>query len=148
MYEIITTLWFFGQWLLFSTAACIVSWRGGRYERYGFAILVLCYVIAMAPYAADVHISVLQFAPYYALADLIGFVLLVILAYWSRRLWPLFAAAFQLNAVATHFSMLIIPQMDSFSYVTGIELWGWYAINLAVIFGVWEHQKRLKLGIA
>ncbi len=61
----------------------------------------------------------------------------------AERFWPLWVAAFQLIATAGHAVKLLEPGLIRAAYAIVMGLWT-YPVLLIIVFGAWNHQKRLK----
>lgn len=128
-----------------AAAACGVFafWRGGPPEKGGAAILLAGWVLsALAVY---LHVDYVAHGVRYVLMglDVLGLVGFVALSLWSRRLWTVFMAAFQLNDVMTHVAAYW-PGMDNYTYVTAIGFWGGWGLVFTLAFGVTDHIRREK----
>jgi hypothetical protein len=77
------------------------------------------------------------------LVDLVILLILGAVALRSMRWWPLWLAAFQLDAVAVHVVRLTAPATLPMSYMNAIALWAW-PMQLLLAYGAWEHRRRLR----
>jgi hypothetical protein len=134
--------------MVLTVLACVLAfWQGGNNERLGATILISAWAISIV-------LSVVHPKAYYnfdweiATIDILTLLGFVIVSLRSRRLWTLLASGFQLNAVMSHFGIMLAPHAGGVSYITSAEFWTSYPVVLALAFGIWEHQKCLKLGIA
>jgi hypothetical protein len=134
-------------WAYAGTAAAVVIcalafWRGGPAERYGAAIILTGWFITPL---VDAHGGAdgLSTGLGVFAVDVITLITLTWLSLWSRKVWTLFAAAFQLDAVASHIAAFL-SHISLFSYVTGLGIWGGYGLILALGVGVWgcERERR------
>ncbi|MBN8831120.1 MAG: hypothetical protein J0G94_10985 [Sphingomonadales bacterium] len=71
--------------------------------------------------------------------DLVAFLAMYVVAARSRQWWPIWVAAFQLNAVVAHFATIITPEFSALVY-HGYE--GLWAIpgQLVMVLGI--HRDR------
>lgn len=69
------------------------------------------------------------------IVDILVMVGFIVLSAWSRKIWTLFAAAFSVAAVLCHIAGLI-GKVSVVTYVTGISLWGGYAMLFALTAGM------------
>lgn len=134
--------------MVLTILTCVFAfWQGGINERLGATILI-------SAWAVSIVLSVLHpktydsFAWEIAAIDILTFLGLMIVSLRSRRLWTLLASGFQLNAVMSHFGIMLAPHAGGFSYITSAEFWTSYPVVIALAFGIWEHQKCYRLGIA
>ena len=74
--------------------------------------------------------------------DAAGLIAYVMLSLWSRRVWTLFIAAFQLNTVISHFAVYLSSHVDMYTQITAVGLWGGYAVSLALITGMWSVERE------
>lgn len=112
-------------------AAGVAFWRGGKLERRA----------AIACVAASVLNPLLQntgdwLAPQWwvMVADMTLFVVLAFLAVTSRRIWPLFAAAFALVGLLIHAVILVDDQVRPLAYLRGLVIFS-YLVLVALVVG-------------
>ncbi len=133
-------IWAKGGTLLAIFVSLYAFWRGELPERIGAAVLLAGWFITPmvqmhVTHGIDGHILAV---------DWVVLVAFVILSLWSRRAWTIFLAAFQLDAVASHYATLLSPDVDTYSYITCIGLWGGFGIVFALWGGLWALEKRRK----
>ncbi|WP_303830788.1 hypothetical protein [Asticcacaulis taihuensis] len=132
-------------WVWLSTILLVGSclwafWRGEAAERWGGGILLIGFgltVIAQICQPKGVYDGAGIVA-----VDVAGLLAFVILSLWSRRIWTLFIAAFQLNAVISHFAVHLSSHVDMYTQITAVGLWGGYAITFALMAGMWQVERR------
>jgi bacteriorhodopsin len=73
--------------------------------------------------------------------DALFLILLVTVALRSQRYWPLFAAAFQLLAVLTHFARMIDPGVRAWAYYTAGIIWT-YVTLAALAVGAYNRWRE------
>ena len=117
-------------------------WRGGAAERWGGGILLASFgmtIVAQILQPKDIYDGVGIIT-----IDVAGLIAYVMLSLWSRRIWTLFIAAFQLNTVISHFAVYLSSHVDMYTQITAVGLWGGYAVSLALIAGMWgvERERR------
>ncbi|EGF92342.1 putative membrane protein [Asticcacaulis biprosthecium C19] len=115
-------------------------WRGDRPNRLAAAIVLVAWCLSLllhqwGNYAGPERVVVV--------IDIIAMGLLIVLSFWSRRLWILIASALQIATVALHFAAGI-THVNHWTYVTVTGLLGGYGLLLcmAVAFAVHEWQPR------
>jgi len=103
-----------------ATALTVVL-RGGRLERQAIAIVALAWVASALAPIGD------RTGPSWAIAAIDGLLLLYLLylAAFSRRLWPVAAAGFQLLILATHAAFAVRSELEQWGYFTAYYLWSW-----------------------
>jgi hypothetical protein len=123
--------------------SCIWAlWRGGPPERWGGGIMFVGFGLSIL--ADRLQPGVYDGAGLVAV-DTIVLIAFVILSLWSRRIWTLFIAAFQLNAVISHFAIYLSSHVDMYTQITAVVLWSGYGITFALMAGMWNvERKRLK----
>ena len=107
-------------------------WRGGRTERWGAAIMAIGWVVT--PLVQTHRFNGID--PGIFTVDLLVFLALTALSLWSRRLWTLFAAAFMLDDVASHFAFGMASHIGGWAYITALGIWGGYGIIFALAAGM------------
>lgn len=121
-------IWATGGTILVLVAGLLAHLRGGPPERWGAVILLTGWVVSeLVDTMERVRIGILEVD----LCVLLGFVLLSLK---TRRLWTLFAAAFMVNDVACHL-IAFLPDIDGWSYITLLGLWGGWLQALALLWG-------------
>lgn len=70
------------------------------------------------------------------LVDILLFVALTAIALRSRAFWPLWAAGFQLGALAVHLAAAQMPGILPAAYATTLVIWS-YPVVVAVLLGTW-----------
>lgn len=117
-------------------------WRGETPERWGAVILLIGWAATMlASLIPDPRLG-------YLLVDAAALAGFVALSLWSRRIWTLFIAAFQLNAVASHLVVGLSSHVDMYTLITALGLWGGYGLSFALLGGMWvlERSRRHQTG--
>jgi hypothetical protein len=105
--------------------------RGDIYQKQVAVVLAVGWIVSF------IFARIIQDPSFYIFViDLVALVIFGWVSIRSRRLWSLFMAAFQLNAVVAHVVKLMSTQINWYSYVTSIGFWGGYAITLALLGGL------------
>ena len=105
--------------------------RGGFAERSGAAVIGVGWVLTILLQSALPGVNTAIF-----LVDLTAMILLLLISIRARKIWTLFAAAFQFNAVAVHVVSHFFPQVGVVSIITFIEFWGGYGLLAALGAGM------------
>ena len=106
-------------------AVCAIAlWRGGRQERLAAGGVLAGWALSMV--LAKDRTGATQWGVLIIDAALFGEFLW--LALGSRRYWPLFAAAFQLLAVVTHFGRALDSGVSGWAYFTAELIWSYLVI--------------------
>lgn len=116
--------------VLLATVALAV-WRGGRTERWA---ALACMVAAVAStFGQNIHDWI---SPQWGLLwiDVGLFLALTALALTSRRIWPLFAAAFELVGLLIHGVIVVDDQVRALAYHRGLVIFS-YLVLIAVACG-------------
>lgn len=117
--------------LLVATLA--VAWRrGGRDER--LAALALIGGAVLTPLAQLRGFAGPEFG--IVLVDALLFTALAAIALRSRAFWPIWAAGFQLGALAVHLAAAQMPSMMPAAYAATLIIWS-YPVVVAVAIGSW-----------
>lgn len=124
------------QHILFLTAlgvAVFVAFRyGGRDERAAAIALLAATVltpVALSHDYASPEVGVL-------LVDMALFTVLAMIALRSAAFWPIWAAGFQLCALAVHLAAAKMPAMMPGAYAETLVIWS-YPVLAALGFGAW-----------
>ncbi len=121
---------------MFSVAALTI-WRGGWPERtVAFGTIVGS--LAMALFQNTKDWSAPQWGD--LAVDSVFLLLVIWVALRSRKVWPMFAAAFQLVAVVNYVARLADARVGVLAPFTAGVIWS-YLILLAVVVGVWLNRR-------
>jgi hypothetical protein len=124
--------------VIWTVAIVVVSafalWRGGTIER----------VVAVANLAAWFGTMLVQdrthwFDPQWSVlaVDVLFLLVLTGLALRTDRTWLLFAAAFQLLGVVTHFAIAVDGGFRARTYLLGLVIWS-YLVLTSIAVGAWQ----------
>ncbi|WP_448582991.1 hypothetical protein [Thermaurantiacus sp.] len=117
--------------LLLGTLA--LAWRrGGREERLA-ALALLCSAL-LSPLAQNRGFAGPEY--WILLIDALLFLALGAIALTSRAFWPLWAAGFQLGALAVHLAAARVPEILPAAYAATLIIWS-YPVVVAVALGTW-----------
>jgi hypothetical protein len=116
-----------------------VFWRGGRVERLVFGFLVTAALLT--PLVAQNNFV----TPEWGVFTVDAMVLAVLLgvALFSDRYWPMLAAAAHLIGVGVHLARLVAPDIVPWAYATGSALWA-YPVFGALAAGALMETGRTK----
>lgn len=104
-----------------AVVALLAFLRGGRLERQAAGVIVLAWLAsALAPLGGRTGPSGVIVG-----IDVLLLIYLLYHAAFSRRLWPVVAAAFQLLIVATHAAFGLRPDLEQWGYFTAYYAWSW-----------------------
>lgn len=129
-------------WFVALVAVCgLALWRGGWPERIVALLWAVGWLISRSVYNYDNWVDPQWSVLAVDAALLIAFVALAAI---TDRSWLLFAAAFQLLNVITHFAIIVDHSVRARAYVYGLIIWS-YLVLLALAVGAWiEHRNRLR----
>ena len=99
----------------------VAFWRGGPLEKQVAGVVAVAWIASALVPLGD------RLTPAWLLIA-IDIALLLYLLYhaaFSRRLWPVGAAAFQMLIVANHFTFVTRLKLDQWPYFTAYYLWSW-----------------------
>jgi hypothetical protein len=137
---IIHLVWVWAGTILLVGGCLWALWRGEAAERWGGGILLVAFGLTIVA-------QILQPKQVYdgigiIMVDVAELIVLIILSLWSRRIWTLFMAAFQLNTIISHFAVHLSSHVDMYTQITAVGLWGGYAVSLALIAGMWNLERQ------
>ena len=115
----------------------LAAWRGRDLERLAAGAYLAAWALSLVAFRAgtgETQWAVLVID----VALLAGF---VAIALKTGRYWPLFSAAFQLLAVATHLARALDSAVSGWAYQTAGIIWG-YLVIFAIGYGALTAPKR------
>jgi hypothetical protein len=119
-----------------AVAAGSAAWFGGRDERWAAFALVSAAVLT--PILVQRNYAGPEFG--LVLVDGLLFAALLGIAMGSRAFWPLWAAGFQLVALAVHLASMIAPHMLPAAYATTLGLWAYPVLASLLVGSVVERH--------
>jgi hypothetical protein len=137
------TPWF--GWSLTAAVCGSAFWRGTPEERIAAGAVLFSAGLTLA--TRDWSWTGTQWGAF--ACDVVLFGILTALALRSTRYWPLFAAGFQLLAVATHFGEIVDPGVRAWAYASAQILWTWFVL-LAIgagVYGTWRAERQAAAGL-
>ncbi len=132
--------------LLFGSYALAFG-LGGKTERWAATIMAVGSLLTVAvssPIAVRFRaVDASVFA-----VDLAGLVALVIVARFSDRFWPIWAASLELLAVWAHVVRAIHPTSRAVAYAFNEQIWSWLILILIALVSIrrWMQMKRNSAG--
>jgi hypothetical protein len=108
-------------------------WKGGWAERVVAAGFVINWIAVAL--LKDRHYAGPQWAAF--AIDTAYLAVIIVVAMWSGRYWPLFAAAFQLLGVVTHIASALDRHLSAWAYITGNVIWSYLLLG-AIGIGTWN----------
>lgn len=119
------------------TVAALAFWRGGWPERT-IAVGMIIDTIASAVMQNTHDWASPQWAD--LVIDSIYLAVMLWVALKSHRVWPLWAAAFQLIDVAIYFAFIVDKRVGALAPYRAIVIWS-YLILIVVVIGAWQHWR-------
>lgn len=117
-------------WAALLSATCALAlWKGGRSERFGAMMFYGAWLATLLAHSPD------RFATEWAIfaVDVALLAMLMGLALWSDRYWPIFITGFHLLDVLTHIGRMLDSSLPLWAYRTAAHIWGYLMIiSLAV----------------
>jgi hypothetical protein len=117
---------------------------GGQTGLWGGALLLGTYLLALIIAVAFAGSAVAL--PLMLMVDGISLTWKLALAFFSSRSWPIWVAAFQVNVVAAHFSIWLVPAWEGDLYYAMVTVWAVPTL-LVMIVGTYldkRHDIRLR----
>jgi len=127
-------------WIL-CLAGCIYAVVLGDWE--GKVVTAIILVSTVATVASNRLLDVHWHSTNHMMliVDLATFLALFMVAARSRRWWPVWFAAFQLNTVAAHVATMISPTFNALTYRGYEGLWAIPCL-LVMVFGIYRDRER------
>ena len=130
-------------WAWTGTALAVVVsawalWLGRAPERWGAVLLLTGWFLSMLlqSHSADGPGTAV------VVIDVVSLIAFVALSLWSRRVWTIFMAAFQLDAVMAHFAVGLSGHIGGWAYITALGIWGGYGLVFALAGGmIWPARE-------
>ena len=132
-------LWMYGG-LVMATLVCAGVYRwGGPAERVGAATIFIAWVLSLLLQTHGPHGP----GPWVVSIDIVVLMLFSVLSFTTRRLWTVFGAACQLDAVMSHFAAKL-THFQLYSYVVALGLWGGQGMLVCLIAGAIGYRRHLR----
>jgi len=130
---------FFWQYGMTAVATYICAWCiswGGRTERLGAIIILVEWDLSLllqahAPTGPGLWVEII---------DLVTLALFVGISLQSRKIWPVFLAALQLDTVVGH-AAAQLAGFGQYPYAVATGLWGGEGILIAILAGTISHRR-------
>lgn len=119
----------------------LAFWRGGALEKQVACVVAAAWIAsALAPLGGRIGPAGLLVA-----IDVGLLLYLMYHAAFSRRMWPVAAAGFQMLIVATHVTFALRIQLEQWGYFTAYYLWSW-GVLLCIAIGAIRSPRRRATG--
>lgn len=139
--RLVQFIWAWGGNILAILVSGWAFWRGGAPERWGAVILLTGWVLSAVLQSHDARGPGI----FVVLIDVACLIAFVGLSLWSRRVWTIVLAAFQLDAVMCHFAVGLSGHIGGWAYVTALGIWGGYGPVFALAGGlIWPAQRAVE----
>lgn len=118
-------------------AALAAFVRGGALEKQAAVVVAAAWIAsALAPLNGRIGPSWVI-----VVIDVLLLIYLLYHAAFSRRLWPVAAAGFQLLILATHAAFGLRPDLEQWGYFTAYYVWSW-GVLVALAVGALTARRR------
>lgn len=141
MFEILHQFWVWSGTVSAFIVCGWAFWRGGLAERVGAAIILGSWILSLLFHSPSPHDP----GAFVISLDVVTMFALIWLSVWSRRIWTLFVAASQVDAVLTHLAAFA-TNYGSFSYITTVGIYGGWGLLIALGAGVYYHRRAVERG--
>ena len=129
---------FFWQYGMAAVATYVCAWCmswGGRAERLAAMIIIVEWNLSLivqshARTGPGIWVEII---------DLVTLGLFIILSLQSRKLWPIFLAALQLDTVVGH-AAAQLARFGQYPYAVATGLWGGEGILIVILVGTISHR--------
>ena len=115
---------------------------GGRTGRWGGLFLLITSVMSLVTVLTLRHQGVV--IPVLMAVDVLSLGWKLGLAYVSSRRWPIWVAGFQMNIVAAHLTVLVIPSWRTDLYYAMITVWAMPTLLVMVLGTALDSKKMTK----
>ena len=119
--------------------------KGGRPERIGAATVLGGWFLSVL---AQTYIGYASVQWPTLIIDVVALAIFIALVWKSPRTWPVWASAFQLLAVASHFMVLMKLRPEISAFYTVINMSGYGIITALGVGTFFAWQERRAVGIA
>lgn len=140
----VTTIAFYGALIAAFAYLCTF---GGRTGLWGGALLLATSLLALFVALYFRNDPVLRIW-LMMLVDVFSLGWKLALAIWSTRNWPIWVAAFQVNVVAAHVSIWLVPDWRGELYYAMITVWAIPTVLAMVIGTILDNRHAGKVRVA
>lgn len=131
-----------GIFLLLQLATCTYAmWRGGAPERI-VAILMLAAVSAGLGLSMIVPARFNGVETGIVIIDCVMLAILLAVALYAERFWPIWMTGLQAVAVAAHLAKMVSPAVIPWAYAAMLAFWS-YPMMAILVVGTWRHRQRM-----
>ncbi len=139
MHSLVNFIWQYGGVAL---AIVVCGWSlvyGGASERFAAAVILSAWVFMLLVQSHT------QSGPgiWVELSDIAVLLLFLGMSLKVRKLWTIFMAALQLDAVVGHFTAKL-AHYELYPYVVAVGLWGGYGLLIVLMVAVINHRRAIK----
>ncbi|ESQ84624.1 hypothetical protein [Asticcacaulis benevestitus] len=125
---------------LIAIVCCVWAWRcGGPAERRGAIYILTAWLLSVAFQSHQASGP----GVWVDIIDILLLAALVHLSVQSRKPWTLFAAACQLDTIASHMSQ-VLSGFSQWAYVVVLGIWGGYGLLICLAIGTYNHQRETR----
>lgn len=124
-------------WSCMAAVAFIAALYGKRDERLAAGVVVLAALVSPLVVSHSYHTPEIGIV----LIDSALFLALAAIALRSTAFWPMWAAGFQLGALAVHFAAARLPTILPAVYAETLAIWA-YPVMAAIAIGTWQETGR------
>jgi hypothetical protein len=128
--------------LLLPLSLLLAIWKGGAPERYGALVIIVMAVVQRIA-IAFIPSHFVAVDPASVITDGVGIVGFGVLAVQARRIWPIWAASFQLLSLSAHFARWADIHVPPFVYALMRGAPTFLALT-ALLLGTMLHMHRLR----
>jgi hypothetical protein len=131
--------WYF--WILLVLCCGYACWKGGGPERIAATVYFVGVVFThLARSASQVWWSSVEAGVFGV--DVAVLCAMLAIALTAERFWPLWLTALHLLGTTGHVVKMADPSLIRWGYAFIIAVWS-YPILALILFGTWNHQRRL-----
>jgi hypothetical protein len=131
------SLAFLLYWSCVAGLAGFAALHGGRDERLAAGAVVVAALLSPLAVSHSYHSPEIGVV----LVDVLLFLALAAIALRSAAFWPMWAAGFQLGALAVHFAAARLPSILPAVYAETLAIWA-YPVMAAIVIGTWQEAGR------
>ena len=132
-------MWIFNLYLIsLLLLAAYVAWSGGRTGKASIAVAILATISSQLVASLGHGMESIQRNMF--VVDTVTFVMLMLIALLSKRTWPIWVAAFQLNTVLAECAILLSTSFRTMTYYALSTLWAVPTLVVMAI-GTWRDRR-------